>query len=69
MHTKVVRSVWVPEGESVGPGDVRVHHNGDWGGEATLQWCGDDGLLRGKVGSVQIPGWVALIILEAAGKL
>ncbi len=69
MHTKVVRQVWVPEGESVGPGDVRIHYNGDWSGEATLQWCEENGALGGKIGGVQIPGGVALILLDAMGKL
>ena len=58
MHTKVFK-----EGKPGDEPDVRIHHNGDWSGEAFLQWHGNkkylgfgDGL---REATLSIPGWVA----------
>lgn len=41
---------------------IRVHHNADWSGEATLSWPADD---RGLgYGEVQIPGYIAKVLVE-----
>lgn len=59
MHTTVIKRGPAPKDSD--DGDVRIHHNGDWSGDAILQWTAE-----GKTGQVCIPGWVARALgLEA----
>lgn len=56
MHTTIVSSNAI-EGVS----DLRVHHNGDWSGNATVTW-----LQEGKRCEVELPGKVLLAIAHTA---
>ena len=49
MHTTVIRD------GAFGAGDVRIHHNSDWSGNASLVWTPSG---QGPA-SYDIPGWVA----------
>lgn len=56
MHTTVFK-----DGEPGNEADVRIHHNGDWSGEAILHWHGGtlEKFVGARTGDLRIPGWVA----------
>ena len=54
MHTTVIS-----DGTPDDTDDVRIHHNGDWSGDAQLCWYSR----RGN-GRLNVPGWVAKRIVS-----